>query len=161
MSKPLRILFCLIFYILVYLLYPPEYSPFSRGGYEGGFKNCFRNQRVILGAIEMYNMDNTESICELNENVLEILYKKKYLYNKIEGSVKGKCKYLNHGDLTQDGFLYCEFHGYYNYEKTGDGIPPSKEVGKYMKSYERIHFIKHYTPAFLIIIVVTSLAIFL
>ena len=160
MSKPFRIFICLIIYILVYLFYPPEYGPFSRG-YEGGFKVCFSNQRVILGAIEMYNMDNTESICELNENVLEILYKNKYLKQEIKGSVKGKCKYLSREDLTKDGMIYCEFHGNSDYRETGKGIPPSKEFERYMKSYNYNHFIKHYTPAFIIIIIVTLLAILL
>lgn len=68
---------------------------------------CFSNIRVILGAVEMYNLDHSEMMQSLD---LDKLYKNGYLKSEIIPSTK-KCKYLSEGDLTGDGYVYCEEHG--------------------------------------------------
>ena len=83
-------------------------------------KACFENQRVFLGAIEMYNMDHSDKIQELNSEVIELLVKEKLLKGSLtdyvcpETSYKGK--YLSLGNILKSGVTYCEYHG------TLDGI---------------------------------------
>ncbi len=75
-------------------------------------KNCFSNQRVIAGAIEMYNMDSKEEMKTLD---LDSLVKKGYLKSKPEnkdgwGNV---CEYYVEGDLSKEigNSIFCKTHG--------------------------------------------------
>ena len=69
-------------------------------------KRCFSNLRMINEAVEMYNMDVSEMMVNID---LKTLINNKYLK---EEAIDGlKCKFKNTGDLSQDGFVYCEYHG--------------------------------------------------
>ena len=76
-------------------------------------KACASNMRVLLGAIEMYNMDNTNTLRYLQPvdyGPDGILVKQKYLKSPIQLPQKA-CKYLVSGDLTKDGHIFCPKHG--------------------------------------------------
>ena len=78
---------------------------------------CSANQRVLLGAVEMYNMDHKEMMSDLNIKELLKPYqdqysKKSFTYLKSDPSQnKAGCEYTNQGDLTQDGYIICKKHG--------------------------------------------------
>ena len=78
---------------------------------------CASNQRVMLGAVEMYNMDHSDMMQELNINELLKPYKSKYSkqsfpYLKSDPSNnKFGCEYTSQGDLTRDGNIICKKHG--------------------------------------------------
>ncbi|KAF1083416.1 MAG: hypothetical protein GQF41_0194 [Candidatus Rifleibacterium amylolyticum] len=74
-------------------------------------KACFANQRVILGAIEMYNMDHNELLHHMDDGVMNLLTSGKYLKYTATcpGSPPGQ--YINDGDLAQDGLIKCTVHG--------------------------------------------------
>ncbi len=70
-------------------------------------KACFSNLRIIQGAVEMYNMDNTEFMEELDFNRL---LDGKYL-KELPSKPEDSCSYLSLGDLSKDGVIACEYHG--------------------------------------------------
>ena len=70
-------------------------------------KACFSNIRVIQGAVEMYNMDNDTMMKELN---IDDLIKGHYLKEK-PYHPETSCKYENKGELDDDGFVFCTYHG--------------------------------------------------
>ncbi len=94
-------------------------------------KRCFSNMRLLLGALEMYNMDNNEMLHEMNDDVIELLRKGKYItedrifcpYKKDPGH------YHNQGDLCEDGVIYCDYHGSIESYSDGRGqiVPASRE----------------------------------
>jgi len=70
-------------------------------------KACYANQRVLLGAVEMYNMDNKIMMTSLN---IPLLVKGKYLKGGIS-KPEINCSYEASGDLTGSGRIYCSLHG--------------------------------------------------
>ena len=77
-------------------------------------KACFSNMRVLAGAIEMYNMDVCTMMRELNDDNQKLLIEGKYLKSKdpyvCPESYNGG-KYVSIGDITEDGTIYCTYHG--------------------------------------------------
>lgn len=73
-------------------------------------KACYANMRVLLGAIEMYNMDHQSMLTGVDEGVLSELQKQQYLKSSITKPESG-CFYGNDGDLTGDGRVTCVMHG--------------------------------------------------
>lgn len=68
---------------------------------------CFANQRILLGATEMYNMDNEKMLNELN---IEALLKGQYL--KSAPVCPGGGTYGSTGNLAaEDGKINCSKHG--------------------------------------------------
>ena len=68
---------------------------------------CRSNIHYLQGAVEMYNMDNTPMMTELD---LKRLLEEKYI--KIIPTVNySDCKYTSKGDLTDNGEICCELHG--------------------------------------------------
>ena len=94
--------------ILVFLGFPNEFFAFARSG--AFQKACFSNIRVITGAIETYNLENSKKIEELNDNNLKLLVEKGNL-KSIPEAVYNECKYMSSGNLSKDGFVYCDMHG--------------------------------------------------
>jgi competence protein ComGC len=74
-------------------------------------KACFANQRVLAGAVEMYNMDHNEMLHNMNESVIEMLQEGKYLKSKVECYDTPRGHYFNTGDLAQEGTISCTRHG--------------------------------------------------
>ncbi|MEW6711274.1 MAG: prepilin-type N-terminal cleavage/methylation domain-containing protein [Candidatus Riflebacteria bacterium] len=70
-------------------------------------KACYANMRVILGAVEMYNMDHTAMMKSV---ALDSLVSGKYLKSEITKPETG-CSYSATGDLDGTGLVQCEVHG--------------------------------------------------
>ena len=70
-------------------------------------KACYSNIRVILGAVEMYNMDNSTMMTSLS---VDDLVKGKYL-KAAPSKPEVKCSYFANGDVTASGFIECGWHG--------------------------------------------------
>jgi len=73
-------------------------------------KACYANIRVLLGAVEMYNMDNQTMLHMIDDQVIEGLKQSNYLKGAIS-KPETNCTYLNAGDLTGQGRIYCAIHG--------------------------------------------------
>lgn len=73
-------------------------------------KACYANMRVLLGAIEMYNMDSAVMQKTMNERVIERLTSEKYLKGGISKPDPG-CNYSSTGDMTATGRICCDVHG--------------------------------------------------
>ncbi len=72
-------------------------------------KACFANQRVLMGAIEMYNMDHEKMISTFDEHTMSLL-EKGYLKGKII-MPEDECCFATTGPLDQDGVIICALHG--------------------------------------------------
>lgn len=71
-------------------------------------KACYANQRVLLGAVEMYNMDNKSMMTTQLD--IPLLLKESYLKSDVTRPEAG-CSYMVAGDLTGHGKIYCRLHG--------------------------------------------------
>lgn len=80
---------------------------FRKSREQSRHKACFANQRVIAGAVEMYNMDHDQPMTSLN---LDLLVKKGYLKARPTLPEPG-CHYMGSGNLSQTGQIYCRLHG--------------------------------------------------
>ncbi len=86
-------------------------------GWRGGItglrhreKKCFDNIKYLTSAVETYNIDikNEENFMKsLNQ---KILLEKHIIYNNYKCSENGD-DYFSYGDLTKDGYIYCNYHG--------------------------------------------------
>ncbi len=70
-------------------------------------KACFSNQRVLTGAVEMYNMDHDTMMTTLD---IDTLVKGRYLKSAPKGP-EPECEYFSIGDLSKDGVIACKRHG--------------------------------------------------
>ena len=100
-------------------------------------KNCFSNQRLLAGAIEMYNMDNSEMFDNIYpgldfENCEKMLIEKGYLKEMLIIPNRD-CSYGGIG-ITGSGVIFCKLHGsVYNYNYNEDKI----FIPEYDKSLEK------------------------
>jgi len=72
-------------------------------------KACYANIRVLLGAIEMYNMDNSAMESSMNSGVIDTLVSGNYLKGGIS-KPETNCGYLG-TNLTGQGRISCGVHG--------------------------------------------------
>ena len=70
-------------------------------------KACFSNQRVLTGAVEMYNMDHSTMMSTLD---IPTLVKEGYL-KAAPSKPEPDCDYFSKGDLATDGCIFCKKHG--------------------------------------------------
>ena len=86
----------------------------SRHGILARTKACYANQRVTLGAIEMYNMDNATMYKTLvYSDVADpggMLVTSKYLKSPLY-QVDPGCHLRSYGDISDMGIIYCDYHG--------------------------------------------------
>lgn len=72
---------------------------------------CHSQQKIILAAIEMYNMDNPEMIANLTDTIVRepgpLI--PKYLNTPVKSDYG--CSYSSQGDLTANGYIQCREHG--------------------------------------------------
>ena len=116
-----RFIICFLFIIALTFV---NLTVFASRGYAPQ-KACFSNQRIISGAIEMYNMDHEVMMRDFNDYNAGLLVSGKYLKSIPVGS-KPECRYLSSGDLTGEGVIYCEYHGSIGYNANSkDGVAPS------------------------------------
>ena len=110
----------------------PTGSGRSRGRYRQ--KACFSNQRVLQGAIEMYNMDNNvmlETALPGGDfgDIETLLIREKYMKDYLEPPEE-KCSY-GFINITKDGSVFCKYHG------TIDSSYESPIIPEYDKSLEK------------------------
>lgn len=125
-------------------------------------KACFSNQRVILGAIEMYNMDDSrplgpEAVGWAPEDVLKLLVDGKYL--KSIPTYGNTCKYEffnNNGNIIP----YCTYHGCWEFKNNPTVPGPAKEYEKESARIDREEQMKKYMP-YLIYVGLVFVVIFL
>ena len=98
------------FFIFILLMLMNN-NPGSGGSYRNMRKSCFSNIRLLNGATEMYNMDNSAKINELNNSTIKILIDNKYLKKKLYCFDLPENEYKSKGDISKDGFIFCELHG--------------------------------------------------
>ncbi len=82
------------------------------------YTGCSKDIAEVTQALKEYNSVNpNEPINELNRSNIYVLKSNKFLSEYWKSSLIGreKCKYLIKGDITKDGFVYCEYHGSVNY----------------------------------------------
>ena len=101
----LAILFFIFLYIVINVITSLPEKKFDHS--RSREKACFSNIRVISGAVEMYNMDHSVMMTNLDINAL---VQERYLKSAVTGPEK-ECEYLTEGDLTEDGYIYCKLHG--------------------------------------------------
>ncbi len=85
-------------------------------------KSCFANQRVILGAIEMYNLDRptTRKTSLSDKDVSDsngVLVSGGYLKTSVTRP-RPECRYAAYGDPSEEGIVYCLHHGAADEERT-------------------------------------------
>lgn len=102
-------------------------------------KACFANQRVIAGAVEMYNLDNGPTYTSLNHlDVADssgVMVSKMYLKSPIF-IPEPSCEYRSYGDMTRNGIVYCAHHGTIpDYQKAL--LKASGRVSSYSVAQER------------------------
>lgn len=85
---------------------------FRKAREQARHKACYANMRVLLGAVEMYNMDHPEDqmISVLTEREIGVLIAGKYLKSEISRP-EPDCVYGTIGDLTGTGRVCCSVHG--------------------------------------------------
>lgn len=70
---------------------------------------CISNQRVLIGAIEMYNLEKDTMIQTIEQNTLLTLLRAGYI-NRLP-ICPDHGSYESMGDLTGDGQITCTIHG--------------------------------------------------
>ncbi|EKD82865.1 MAG: hypothetical protein ACD_39C01039G0001, partial [uncultured bacterium] len=77
-------------------------------------KACHANQRVIAGAVEMYNVDKGNTMTTLLHTDATtpsgVLITGLYLKSPVI-PVETDCEYRSYGNLTDNGIVYCTQHG--------------------------------------------------
>ncbi|MBI3039840.1 hypothetical protein HYY75_12475 [bacterium] len=114
-EKVKRRIFTIIDFLIIMVVFAvlaaiavPNFKCYARP--QSREKACYANMRVILGAIEMYNMDNSAWQNTMNSNVEGQLVSGGYLKNQVS-KPDINCDYGATGDLTQSGKVVCQEHG--------------------------------------------------
>ena len=83
-----------------------------RGSTTSKQQACFSNIYTLTNAMDEYNMDcsSDKILKSYNERLDKMLLDKKYLKEEIV-KPNPKCEYVSEGDLLDNGFIYCKFHG--------------------------------------------------
>lgn len=104
-----RIAVILFLVCTVIVLIPTRRKPRS----ESREKACYANMRVLLGALEMYNMDRPAMLNTMNDHVIKRLTDEHYLKGGIN-KPSPACRYTSIGDMTRTGTIRCDVHGTIN-----------------------------------------------
>ena len=109
------------------------------------YSACLSNQRVIMNAIEMYNMDHSTSIDRYDEETENLLIKEGYLKSNIQ-KPENQCIYK----MSNDREIFCEYHG----GKDPDKLKPCPEFAETLKNilqYKQ-NYIRNYIFQIIIVI---------
>ncbi|PKL42338.1 MAG: hypothetical protein CVV41_14450 [Candidatus Riflebacteria bacterium HGW-Riflebacteria-1] len=81
---------------------------------EARTKACYAYQRVTMGAVEMYNMDNATMYKTLNfsdvADARGMLVTAKYVKSPMV-MPEPSCHLRSYGDLSDSAVIYCDYHG--------------------------------------------------
>ncbi|HNV71139.1 MAG TPA: VWA domain-containing protein, partial [Candidatus Ozemobacteraceae bacterium] len=83
---------------------------FRKAREQARWKACYANQRVLLGAIEMYNMDHSVQLSAYNPSVEPVLVNGQYLKTPLTKPETG-CGYYGVSLNTASGAIACAMHG--------------------------------------------------
>lgn len=102
---------------------PPLSFHGKRGIHYSDLRHCFSNQRVLYGALEMYNMDHSEMLVTAFpgrefDDILKLLQDGKYIKEELT-SQDNICSY-GFVDLYNKGSVFCVTHGCNDIEKHVD-----------------------------------------
>lgn len=73
-------------------------------------KICITNMRILIGAIEMYDMDHQTMISSIDSNTIAMLRSQGFLKVDITPPTP-MCEYYSDGDLSKTGVVACALHG--------------------------------------------------
>lgn len=90
----------LLIIVVTVLSYIPLFG-FGSGRINAREKACYANMRVLLGALEMYNMDHSLFLEEMNPKVMMQLYTDGYLRSPIDGCPGDQAPLLNNPFLQE------------------------------------------------------------
>lgn len=107
-GKGVRLIELMIVLVIIAVLFAIATPNFRKAREQSREKACYANMRVLLGAVEMYNMDNPEH--PMRNLQIQRLVDGKYLKGRITPPTSG-CRYKNNGDLSENGYIYCQLHG--------------------------------------------------
>ncbi len=127
------------------LAYKP-YRPLSR------YKACLSNIHVIQGAVEMYNMDSPLMLKDLNEKSLDNLVNGHYL-KQVPMGPDYSCKYSSKGDLSEDGEVYCEYHGGLDRNKIRPSSIVEQEIEEYLDGERKKRIITNIFYSILVLLI--------
>lgn len=136
----------ILLFIFITLFCFPNTSFARKERSSGRYNACLSNQRVIMNAIEMYNMDHKTVIDKYDENSENLLITEKYLKSKPQ-KPEQKCEYKMNGHD-----VYCEYHGGMDPEK----LKPSPEFAESLKDILQYRKNKKYEYASQIIILLAA-----
>lgn len=82
--------------------------------YRNPLKECFYCQKIISGALQMYNLEHARMLRRINNRMLsepQTPLIPEYLKHPFPRAQK-ECRYESIGDITKGGlFIYCTYHG--------------------------------------------------
>ena len=99
---------------------------------------CFANQKVLMGASEMYNLDHGTQLKTLDAKTLGELVSQGYLKPIPEDPGQGEGT-SGHYSMQPDGSVKCSFHGGVNEQSAAppaedaSSSPPATGLGVYLK----------------------------
>ncbi|NLF96617.1 MAG: hypothetical protein GX569_07755 [Candidatus Riflebacteria bacterium] len=99
-------------------------------------KACYANQRVLMGAVEMYMMDDNDGSklefdLETGHINIDELVRGKYLKSALVPASQ-ECEYRFLGDPAKDGYPFCVVHGSV---EDGETVSVEEMVRKYCLSH--------------------------
>lgn len=107
-GKGFRLVELMIVVVIIAVLGALAVPNFRKAREQARDKACYANQRVLTGAVEMYNMDAADQpMTSLN---IDSLLSGKYLKSRPYPPESG-CQYLSNGSLAAEGVIYCQLHG--------------------------------------------------
>lgn len=114
--------------------------------YEAIQKQCFSNQRILQGAIEMYNMDNSIKLDKAfpgfeSDDAIRTLEENGYL-KKFNESNKDICSY-GFVDMSYSGRVFCVYHGTTKSKLDEEPIYPEIASGSEKPYYEDYNNLKN------------------
>ncbi len=119
----------------------------TKSRFSARYKSCLSNIRILQGTVEMYNMDHSTQMDDIDEESMQILVKENYLKSIPQGT-ESSCKYTVSNKLSENGVIYCEYHGGADIEK----FPPNPEVKEKIESQKRWSRIMELQESFGIVI---------
>ncbi|MDD3146730.1 MAG: prepilin-type N-terminal cleavage/methylation domain-containing protein [Candidatus Riflebacteria bacterium] len=107
-------------------------------------KACYANQRVLTGAVEMYNMDNSDGL--MTSLDIDSLLSKRYLKSRPALPEKD-CRYLSNGNLAEGGTIYCQLHGSYETDQLAPQMQRASENESFKQESVAARKSKSFTSA--------------